>query len=168
MDLLDTTKIAEGKLTLNIVSFDLNTLIKEQIEELQRMSAAHQFIFRLGELPLIKADRERIGQVLTNIIHNAIKYMPDGGDIIITSEAIQHGVQVSVKDNGIGIPENMIRNVFNRFTRTNNPQVQSFPGMGLGLYISSGIIERHGGSISVVSKENEGSEFRFTIPVNKG
>jgi two-component system CheB/CheR fusion protein len=165
-DLLDTTKIAEGKLQLSVESFDLNALIKERVEELQRISTRHQLIFRPGKLAKITADRERIGQVLTNIIFNAIKYSPEGGDIFITSEPIQQGVQVAVKDQGIGIPSAIIGNVFNRFFRTKNQKVQSYPGMGLGLYISAGIIERHGGTISVASKEGEGSEFRFTLLYN--
>jgi PAS domain S-box-containing protein len=165
-DLLDTTNIVEGRLILKPELFDLNALIQEQIEELQRLSTAHKLVFKPAARAMVKADKERIGQVLTNLINNAIKYSPNGGAITITSEETEQGMQVRVKDPGIGIPEKMISNIFNRFFRINNPKVQSYPGMGLGLYISAAIIERHGGTIAVNSKEGKGAEFRFTIPYN--
>jgi two-component system CheB/CheR fusion protein len=163
-DLLDTTKLAGGKLDLNLETFDLNKLIPELLDELQRITQAHQLIFEPGKLQPVKADRERIKQVLTNLIFNAIKYSPDGGKITIVSEELKGGVQVSVMDAGIGIPEKMLDKVFDRFFRIQNPKIQTYPGMGLGLYISAAIVERHGGAISVKSKEGTGSLFVFSLP----
>lgn len=166
-DLLDTSKISEGRLQLNIEKFDLNKLIEERVEELQRISNRHQLIFQQGIVQLINADKERIGQVLTNLLSNAIKYSPAGGKILIISKGILSGVKVAITDNGIGIPETLINNVFDQFFRVTNPKIQTYPGMGLGLYISAAIIKRHGGSIEVKSEENKGSSFYFTLPYNQ-
>jgi PAS domain S-box-containing protein len=164
VDLLDTTNIVEGHLTLKQQEFDINDLIKEQVEEVKRLSNGHSIIVKLDKLKQINADRERIGQVLTNLLSNAVKYSPPGSEVTISTMSMKNGIKVSVQDNGIGIPENMLNSVFNRFFRISNPNIQSYPGMGLGLYISSGIIERHGGTISVESIEGEGSTFSFTLP----
>ena len=165
-ELLDTSKIGEDRLILKPVTLNINGLIAEKIEELQPLAKKSKLIFKPGKLPEINADKERIEQVLTNLVSNAIKYSPGGGDITIATEKTDHVVKVSVQDKGIGIPAGMLNDVFGRFFRIPNPQVQTFPGMGLGLYISAAIVERHGGTISVESKEDEGSTFSFTLPLN--
>ncbi|HVX51893.1 MAG TPA: ATP-binding protein, partial [Chitinophagaceae bacterium] len=165
-DLLDNDNIAEGKLVLKKELTDINALVLRHVEEMQRVAARHCIIFTPQKLPLINADRERIAQVLTNLIFNAIKYSPEGGDVIITAYQRDKEITVSVKDSGIGIPALDIEHVFDRFFRTNHVPSQNFPGMGLGLYISAGIIQRHNGNIGVSSKEGEGSTFWFTLPVN--
>lgn len=162
-DLLDTTKIAEGKLQLNMKKFSLNLLIKECIETFMP-SKKHQILFHADDLESITADRERIGQVITNFISNAVKYSPDGGKVIVRSEKEGQRVRVSVQDEGIGISGEMKSKIFHRFSRVNNPQ--TFPGIGLGLYVSAEIIKRHGGTISVESQEGKGSVFYFTLPYN--
>jgi PAS domain S-box-containing protein len=166
VDLLDTTNIVEGHLTLKQQEFDINDLIKEQVEEIKRLSNDHSIVVKLDKPKHINADRERIGQVLTNLLSNAVKYSPPGSEVTISTKSMKNGIKVSVQDNGIGIPENMLNSVFNRFFRISNPKIQSYPGMGLGLYISAGIVERHGGTISVESTEGEGSNFYFTLPTN--
>jgi signal transduction histidine kinase len=163
-DLLDTSKISEGQLPLHLEEFDLNGLISERVEELQRLTQKHTIRFSTGTVLPVTADRERLGQVLTNLVSNAIKYSPEGGEIVITSEGIKNGVKVSVKDHGIGIPQDMLRKVFDRFFRIGNPQIFTYPGMGLGLYITAGIIQRHGGTIFADSTPGEGSLFTFTLP----
>jgi two-component system CheB/CheR fusion protein len=166
VDLLDTTNIVEGHLTLKYQDFEINELIMEQVEETKRLSKDHILTVKLDKPKNINADRERIGQVLTNLLSNAVKYSPTGSEITITTRANKNGIKISVRDNGIGIPETMVNNVFDRFFRISTPKVQTYPGMGLGLYISAGIIERHGGTISVESTEGEGSTFYFTLPAN--
>jgi two-component system CheB/CheR fusion protein len=166
-DLLDTTKIAEGKLTFSFEKFDINELIHERIEELQRVSDHHTLVVRTGKLKPISADRERIGQVFTNFISNAIKYSPDGGNVIITTALIGDRVKVSVKDKGIGVAEGDQKNIFTRFFRVSRGKENSFPGMGLGLYISRVIIDRHHGTIGVTSKIGKGSTFYFTLPLKQ-
>ena len=163
-DLLDTTKIAEGKLQLQTENISLNDLIAERVEEMQRISEKHQLMFHPNGEVMITADRERVGQVLTNIITNAIKYSPDGGRVIIKTEVDKKYVKVTVTDQGIGISNEIRHKIFDRFFRANN-KLETSPGMGLGLYISAGIIQQHGGVISVDSEPGKGSAFYFTLPL---
>jgi PAS domain S-box-containing protein len=163
-DLLDTTKITDGKLTLRFEILNLNELIRERLEEMKRLSPKHQLIHKPGKLKSVEADRERIGQVLTNLLTNAIKYSPSGGSIIVSTESKGKHVQVSVADKGIGIADEYKKQVFDRFFRVSNAELKTYPGMGLGLYISSIIIQRHKGTIDVKSKPGKGSVFRFTLP----
>jgi signal transduction histidine kinase len=162
--LLDTTKIAEGQLFLSLEKFDLNKLVAEKTEELQGGTNKHTLKLVADKDVFIKADKKRIGEVFTNLISNAIKYSPNGGDIIITAEKKQDGVEVSVKDTGIGIHEREQSKLFGRFFRARNTQVETYPGMGLGLYIASAIIKQHNGKMWVTSKLNEGSTFYFSLP----
>ena len=116
-----------------------------------------------GEV-IVTADKERVGQVLTNIIANAIRYSPDGGRVIIKTELDKKYVKVTVTDQGIGISNEIRHKIFDRFFRANN-KVEASPGMGLGLYISAGIIQQHGGVIAVDSEPGKGSSFYFTLPL---
>ena len=162
--LLDTAKLAEGQLTLEVQQFDMNELIERQLKDLQHLSRPHDLVFKPGKLEKVNADKERIGQVITNFISNAVKYSPKGGEVLITSEDVEGGIKVSVRDVGMGIPPELQEKVFDRFFRVSNPGVKTFPGMGIGLYIAQNIITRHKGSIGVESKVGEGSEFYFFLP----
>lgn len=163
-ELLDTTRITDGQLPLNLRPFDLRALITECVEEIQRMSARHRLLFYPDGVGTVTADRERISQVLTNLLSNAVKYSPQGGDITISVFATPRDVTVSVADEGIGIPEQAKDRVFDRFFRVSSAQDQTYPGLGLGLYISSEIVHRHGGRIGVESAEGHGATFSFSIP----
>lgn len=165
-DLLDTTKIVEGRLPLHMLEFTLDDLIRERIEDLQKTSDRHTIEFVSGNVAMIKADPERIEQVLNNLISNAIKYSPAGGKIVIRSSLADSTVEITVEDNGIGIARDALPRMFERFFRITSPETEHFAGMGLGLYISAGIIQQHGGTISVESEEGNGSVFRFTLPRN--
>jgi signal transduction histidine kinase len=163
--MLDTTRMSEGKLVLNVTRFDLNELIREKAEELQRITKTHTIRTLLASFPEIEADRERIGQVIVNLVSNAIKYSPKGGEILLASEPEDGFVKVSVSDQGMGIPAADLDKIFDRFFRVDSKEVRTFPGMGIGLFISQGIIQRHGGALTVKSEEGEGSTFTFTLPV---
>lgn len=163
-DLLDSTKIAEGRLELKREKIDLNALIKEMSEEVQRTIKKHSIVLKLDDLPEVTADSERIGQVLNNLLTNAVKYSPKGGDITIVSQKFDKYIRVSVSDEGIGVAKDARSRIFEKFFRITNPSMQPYPGMGLGLYISAGIIERHGGTVAVESDEGKGSSFSFTLP----
>lgn len=164
--LLDTTRITEGHLDLKREKFNIRDLIMERINMLQLTTQIHQLILLPGSDEIISADRERIGQVLTNLISNAIKYSPDGGDVIVESIKEGNNLKVSISDKGVGIPDKMLQQVFERFFRVNNSQNSAISGVGLGLYITAGIINRHGGTISVKSKPDEGSSFSFILPIH--
>lgn len=164
-DLLDTSRITAEELPLFPEAFDLGELVQERLEELRPVSGEHPLKIYSAAKTIITADRERIGQVVTNLVTNAIKYSPQGGEIIIRIETMDDKVQVSVQDHGIGIPAEVKDKIFDRFFRVSNATLQTFPGMGLGLYISAGIIHRHGGVITVESREGEGAVFTFVLPL---
>ena len=163
-DLLDTTRIAEGKLQLEIETQDLNELIAEKIEELQRISTKHTIDFVPAKLKPLAFDRERVGQVITNLVSNAIKYSPNAERVKVVTEAVDGNAKVSVIDWGLGIPKQEQERIFQRFYRIDSPKSEALPGIGLGLYISASIIRMHGGTISVKSEPGKGSVFSFTLP----
>jgi len=163
-DLLDTTKMDDGLLVLHYSKFDMNKLIEERVGELRLLSLEHWIDFTAGADVWVSADRERIGQVIVNLVHNAVKYAPAGGDIAIRCVQVPGGVQVSVSDQGIGIAPYLAERIFERFFRANAPDLPTSSGLGLGLYISEGIIVRHHGRIWVESEPGKGSTFYFNIP----
>ncbi len=116
------------------------------------------------DLPTVAADRGSIGEALGNLIDNAIKYSFEGGLIQVSAQTKGDFVEISVKDNGIGMPSNVVSNLFRKFYRSHRSR-EAVAGTGIGLYITKAFIESHGGSISVTSKENEGSTFSFTLPI---
>jgi PAS domain S-box-containing protein len=163
VDLLDVTKINKGEMVFDIQEFSFNDLVMETAEEMQRTTQNHTLTLQLEPCEKIKGDRNRIGQVITNFISNAIKYSPEAKEIIITSDCCNHKVKLCVQDFGIGIAQHEHSEVFKRFFRTSAKNQHTFPGMGLGLYISSEIIKRHGGDIYFESTEGKGSLFCFEI-----
>ncbi|THU30371.1 PAS domain S-box protein [Niastella caeni] len=164
-DLLDITRIREGQLLLHPELLDLNVLIREMAELMQRTTVQHVIVYELQSLPPVKADRERIGQVLINLIGNAIKYSPKGQRIIISSVLINKTVKISIKDFGIGMSEETRLKIFEQFFRASDNNVQTYPGLGLGLFIASDIIKKHGGEIGVESEKGKGTLVYFTLPV---
>ncbi|HXR84241.1 MAG TPA: PAS domain S-box protein [Hanamia sp.] len=165
--LLDVSKIQAGKLQLNPTRFDMNDLVSEIANNLQQTSKDHQIIFNIqDEKLMVNADRERIEQVLINLLSNAIKYSPDDEQITIHAGKKDGNIIVSIHDNGIGIPQKDIENVFLRFYRVSG-SASSFSGSGVGLYISSEIIKSHHGNIWAKSKIGKGSDFYFSIPAGE-
>lgn len=166
-DLLDVTKIETGKIVFNEVMFDFDDLMKETLEDVQLTSDKHN-IKLSGALKMqVYADRERIGLVLVNLLTNAIKYSPRAKEVIVHLSKDKSSVFVSVQDFGIGIPEESLHTVFDRFFRVKTPKGDTFPGLGLGLYISAEIIKRHEGKMWIKSKVGKGSIFYFSIPIKR-
>ena len=163
-DLLDVTKIEGGKLKLHQDFFDFNELVTEIVDEMQETTKKHEIITKLDKTCVVYADRERIGQVITNLISNAIKYSPKAHEILIKTITTKENVTLCVKDFGLGIPKKKQHHVFKRFYRI---EEGSEEGLGLGLYISSEIIALQGGKIWVESIPGEGSMFCFTLSNSK-
>ncbi|OGL21769.1 hypothetical protein A2707_00225 [Candidatus Saccharibacteria bacterium RIFCSPHIGHO2_01_FULL_45_15] len=115
-------------------------------------------------LPTVAADRNSIGEVLSNLIDNAIKYSNEGGQIIVSARTISGFVEVSIADRGIGMPSSVMPNLFHKFYRSHRSR-ETVAGTGIGLYISKAIVESHGGIVEVRSTEAEGSTFTFTLPI---
>lgn len=115
-------------------------------------------------LPTVAADKNSIGEVLSNLIDNAIKYSNEGGQVVVTAKPISGYVEVSVADRGIGMPTSVVPNLFHKFYRSHRSR-ETVAGTGIGLYISKAIVESHGGTIQVRSTEREGSTFTFTVPI---
>ncbi|HEV2832511.1 MAG TPA: CheR family methyltransferase [Hanamia sp.] len=164
-DLLDVSKINEGQLQLKPSYFDFNKLLDNVIEDMQSTTQKHKLIKEAKVDQQIWADKEKIREVLINLISNAIKYSPNSSEIIIKANTDKRQLITSVKDFGIGISKTNILRLFNRFVRVNDSTVNTFPGLGLGLYISSEIIKKHNGTVWVESVKDQGSEFFFTLPL---
>ncbi len=165
-DLLDVSRIHAGKLELRLEEFRLDELIKETVESLEQ-TTKHTFVLKNIKPVLVAADKERIGQVLTNFMTNAIKYSPDHKDIVVELAKTQSTVSVGVIDYGIGISKEEQKKIFDRFYQAKGSSTSTFPGLGMGLYICAEIIQRHSGRISVESDKNKGSHFTFTIPLHQ-
>jgi signal transduction histidine kinase len=166
-DLLDVSRIQEKKLQLSFTAFNIDELIDEGIESIHLSSPDYRFIRQGPRTNLtITADRQRIEQVIINLISNAVKYSPGKNEVIIKTIAEQDEVMVSVQDFGVGISSNYLKKIFSRFFRIEE-QEGNFTGLGIGLYISKEIIERHKGAIWVESEPNKGSTFYFKIPVSQ-
>lgn len=163
-DLLDISKIQQGKLELKLEKFKLKELIKEVVEDVSRTTEAGTIMITgIGE-GLVVADKIRISQVIINLISNAIKYSQHSKKITVRLRETASTIQVSVKDTGIGIAKNYLSRIFDRFYQVKNFQGTSNGGLGLGLYISQMIIDLHGGRIWAKSAKGKGSTFSFVIP----
>lgn len=165
-ELLDVTKIEAGNLALEMSHFELNSLVEESIEGVQ-LSTLHdiQYVAPAKEI-MVDADRIRIEQVLINLLTNAVKYSPMADKILVECQIKENETIISVRDFGIGIPAPQQGKIFSRFYRVEG-LAPTFPGLGLGLYISNDIVQRHKGKMWVKSKEGEGSTFYFSIPNKK-
>jgi PAS domain S-box-containing protein len=162
-NLLDMSKLQRGELNLEPRIVDLRELLTEVAEHLQPLDAGQRIDVRIPEGLVLVGDRERLEQVFTNLLSNALRYSPDGG--AITVEARQEGelFHLMVRDRGLGIPPDKLRLVFERFGRAHGT---SYGGLGLGLTIARGIVERHGGRIWAEStgRAGEGSTFHVVLP----
>ncbi len=168
-DLLDLSKMESGKIELQPESGDFANLAKPWIESL-RTIARNKNISLTAEFPAalnpVWIDPERIQQVITNLVTNALKFTPEGGKVILFASQKKECLEVTVSDNGPGIPPDYCGIIFERFQqiKDNQPKARSTQGMGLGLSICKEIVLQHGGRIWVESQVGEGSQFKFTLP----
>lgn len=164
-DLLDVSRIQSGKIALRSETIDINELVHDTVEDLQELARSHELMVTGKVLHEVTADKDRINQVLINLLTNAIKYSPESSKVIVTLSQDGNRAVVGVKDYGIGVPSEYQNKIFERFFRVHDIDNNDFPGLGMGLYISSEIIKRHNGSVWVESKENDGSTFYFSLPL---
>ena len=169
-DLLNVNRIEEGRFVIIPKLFSLSATIEELVNELKLMAQAQHIELVFENHPKdtdVYADEEKIRMVIQNLIDNAIKYSKkDGGRVEITIDKEKDKfIKVSVKDNGVGIPAMVQKEVFGKFFRGDNLVKQKVDGTGLGLFIARGIVRISGGDVNFESKENVGSNFWFTLPI---
>lgn len=167
VDLMDFTHIEGGKLKFREENYNMNELITEVAEEMQRAYKTHKIILKFGAEAELYGDRYRVGQVITNLLSNAVKYSPGANKVIVSSKKDKGAVTVCIHDFGIGINEKLVDKVFDKFFRVTEPLLNTFPGLGLGLYIAAEIVKRQGGAMSVESTEGKGSIFCFSLPLKR-
>ncbi|MFL5674716.1 MAG: sensor histidine kinase [Chloroflexota bacterium] len=168
-ELLDLSRIESGA-TLGVVDLvDIGRVAVESTERLRLFAERQGVTLRVDvadDIPRIRGDEDRLGQVIVNLLHNAVKFSPDGGDVVVAAHATASDVIVSVTDHGVGIPRSARARIFERFYKVDRARFRGGTGgTGLGLAISRHIIEQHGGRIWVDSTEGAGSTFSFSLPV---
>jgi len=163
---MNVYKLGTGKLRLHREHFEIKELVTEVVANFQYTISSHT-VEQLGSSKVtVFADRDRINQVLVNLISNAIKYSPNAERIIVKLAKTSKNIIISVKDFGMGIPKEETSRIFERFYRAKGKREGKIPGLGLGLFISAEIVKQHGGTIWVNSIENVGSTFYFTLPIS--
>jgi two-component system sensor histidine kinase VicK len=169
-DLLNVSRIEEGRFGYIFKKDDFEEIIKivlENVENIVKVNNLKLTVSKPEKFPKIYMDKERVGIVLQNLVDNAIKYTPAFGKIDISFLLEKRFLKGSVKDNGVGIPEQEKAKLFTKFFRASNVMRMQTEGSGLGLFIVKNIIEKHGGQVEVKSQEGKGTEISFTLPLEK-
>lgn len=164
-DILDMERIAEGKIQLQLSKNQIDDIIKESVESFSHSASSKRILLKHSSSRVrnsILCDKDRIAQVLSNLIGNALKFTPAGGSVIVEAQQTESEVLISVSDTGPGIPDDQKIRIFERFAQIGNKQRT---GLGLGLYLSKMFVESHSGKIWVTSIPGSGSTFWFTLPI---
>lgn len=165
-DLIEISRIESGEMRMSFRYFDISEFLKKVVDEMRpkagKKSIGISAVAGEGEV-LVLGDRERLRQVLSNLIDNSIKYTDEGGEIEVGVSELTHSVRVYVKDNGSGIGKEHLSRIFERFYRVDKDRSRSVGGTGLGLAIVKHIIEAHNSKVEVKSEPGEGSEFSFLL-----
>ncbi len=163
-DILDMERIEGGKLHIQLALHNFSDLITESVECYRNVAAAKNVNLKAENKNLetsINCDRDRVAQVLGNLISNALKFTPEKGTVTVKTEVAESEIKISISDTGPGIPDEQKNRIFDRFAQLGNKDRH---GLGLGLYISKTLVESHNGKIWVTSEPNKGSTFCFTLP----
>lgn len=167
-DILDIEKIESGNMSYSFTSVDINELIDTCIAQNHGLADRYKINFSFkkeANLPNAKADKDRIFQVLNNLLSNAAKFEPNNGTVEVTSKSDNKHIYISVVDHGSGIPENFKDKIFQEFTQADTSNTKGVAGTGLGLAISKTIIEHHKGDINFESNSKDSTCFYFTLPI---
>jgi signal transduction histidine kinase len=167
-EMLDVARLEAGRgLSLRLGPVDLEGLLRRVLASQAGVSEAHELVLDLdGALPPVRADGDKIYQVVTNLVSNAIKYSPEGGRVTASARLRGDRVVISVADQGLGIPPETLGRLFQRYYRVQTEKHTAVQGTGLGLYFCKGVVEAHGGSIWVESQYGKGSRFLFELPLS--
>jgi PAS domain S-box-containing protein len=166
-DLLFLAQIEAGKLSLEVGAVDLAAVAAESVETARPLAEEKEITLTLATspLPLLAGDRARLGQLLDNLVSNAVKFTPQGGRVDVRASSSREHAILEVRDTGMGISADEQEHVFERFFRTSRATEQAIQGTGLGLAISKAIVHAHGGRITLASDDGEGATFRVAIPI---
>jgi two-component system phosphate regulon sensor histidine kinase PhoR len=166
-DLINISQIESGEMKMSFRYFRVNEFLDAAVKDSESMAAQYEVLLRLetGTAPADEAygDRDRLRQVMSNLISNAIRYNKRGGEVVIRSEKLSAGIKITVKDTGVGIPEEHLTRIFERFYRVDSDRSRSLGGTGLGLAIVKHIVDAHGSRMLVESHTGEGSTFQFEL-----
>ena len=166
-DLLMMSRLESGALEVKREQRNLAEVVESVRDRLDSLAAKRQLRIDIPRnLPSVVVDDDRIGEILTNLVENAVKYSEEGARITVGASPNSKDVIVSVTDEGIGIPAELHQKVFGRFYQVEATRTRNRKGTGLGLSICRGIIEAHGGKIWVESEPGEGAKFNFSLPTN--
>lgn len=166
-DLLNVSRLQHGKLDFHMRKFNLLKLIKETVDIVQETKPTHKIIIKGTLKRQVYGDKFRISQVLINLLTNAIKFSPKMDEVLVNVVDGNQAAIISVQDFGIGIIKLHQKKIFTRFYRVSGTNEITYPGLGMGLYITSEIIKRHNGTLVVDSEKGKGSVFTFTLPYHK-
>jgi signal transduction histidine kinase len=173
-DFLDLSKIESGKVGMKFEELDLQSAIVFIISSLRPHAdgkSIHLVMEVPKDLPFVYGDREKVEQILMNLMGNAIKFTPEGGQVVVSTKLLsktRNTVSISVTDTGIGIPGDQLEKIFEKFHQVESPLHHSASGTGLGLAITKGLVEAHQGQIWAESEVGKGSTFTFTLPLSRG
>ncbi|MFF5994704.1 ATP-binding protein [Lysinibacillus sp. KU-BSD001] len=165
-DFLDLQRMESGRQQYKMEQLCIDELAIDIVNRFRHEEHHRVHLVDKAKTVNIMGDQERLVQLLINLIGNAIKFSPNGGDVVITLENVPNRVQISVKDQGIGIPQNEISKLFQKFKRIDNSARRKIGGTGLGLAICKEIVTQHGGDIWIESEEGQGTTVYFTLPVH--
>lgn len=166
-NILNASRYDRRHFKIHMTEENISAIYKTIHDDMQLRAVSQNRLLTIDipeNLPTVAADKNSVGEVLSNLIDNAIKYSNEGGQVIVSARTVSQYVEVSIKDRGIGMPSSVLPNLFHKFYRSHRSR-ETVAGTGIGLYISKAIVESHGGSIEVRSTESEGSTFSFTLPI---
>ena len=165
-EMLDLDRMEAGRMTLNREQLDLGAIVSEAAARVRPNAPGHPITLVLDPaMPPISADRDRITQIVANLLSNAVKYSPTGGEIVVTTAREGDGVHLSVRDHGIGIPDDMLETIWERYSRVESDKTRGIQGTGLGLAIVRQIVTMHGGRVWAESVVGRGSTFHVVLPL---
>lgn len=164
-NLLDMTRMQEGRLEFFYELFEFDSFLKDVLNDIQVTLRSHKIIHKGKVGKEILADRNRLTQIIINLVKNAAKYSPNAEKIIVKTSFSDHHIHLSVQDFGIGIPKKELQKIFDIFYRIESPTHKRVVGLGVGLYITSEIVKKHGGNITAKSVKGKGSTFFVTLPL---
>jgi signal transduction histidine kinase len=164
-ELLDVSRIQSGRLEFDLQPIDLADVARTVVEQTQMTAPGYAYELKAEERVPVMGDRDHLEQVVANLVDNAVKYSPEGGPVRVRVWRDGTQAHLIVEDEGIGIPPQQVDRIFELFFRTQEAEARRTPGLGLGLYITRGIVARHGGRIWAESEMGKGTRVHVTVPI---